>query len=120
MVRPPKVIQKLLYRADGEGYLKDEHSQLFLLSAEGGSPRQLTSGPYDHAAPVWTPDGKALLFSANRRPDGEYDPLNTEIYELTLADRRNQGPDQSKRTRSATGNFRGRQAHRLRRIRRRA
>ena len=39
---PPKVIQKLLYRADGEGYLKDEHMQLFLLSADGGSPRQLT------------------------------------------------------------------------------
>jgi dipeptidyl aminopeptidase/acylaminoacyl peptidase len=96
---PPKVIQKLLYRADGEGYLKDEHTQLFLLPAEGGSPRQLTSGPYDHSAPVWTPDGKALLFSANRRPEGEYDPLNTEIYELTLADRQikaltsRKGPD---------------------------
>ncbi len=83
---PPKVIQKLLYRADGEGYLKDAHTQLFLLSADGGSPRQLTTGPYDHAGPVWTPDGKYLLFSANRRPDGEYEPLNSEIYELALAD----------------------------------
>ena len=41
----PKVIQKLMYRFDGEGYLKDEHTQLFLLSAEGGAPRQLTKGP---------------------------------------------------------------------------
>jgi dipeptidyl aminopeptidase/acylaminoacyl peptidase len=96
---PPKVFRKLLYRADGAGYLKDEHRQLFLLPAEGGTPRRLTPGAYDHAAPVWTPDGKALLFSANRRPDGEYDPLNSEIYELTLADRQikaltnRQGPD---------------------------
>jgi acylaminoacyl-peptidase len=96
---PPKVIQKLLYRADGEGYLKDEHAQLFLLSADGGAPRQLTSGPYNHAGPVWTPDSKALLFSSNRRPDGDYDPLNSEIYELTLADRQikaltdRKGPD---------------------------
>jgi acylaminoacyl-peptidase len=97
---PPKVIRKLLYRSDGAGYLKDEHMQLFVLPAEGGTPRRLTPGPYDHSAPVWTPDGKALLFSANRRPDGEYDPLNSEIYELTLADRQikpltsRQGPDQ--------------------------
>jgi acylaminoacyl-peptidase len=95
----PKVIQKLLYRFDGAGYLKDEHTQLFLMSAEGGAPRQLTKEPYDHGAAVWTPDGKALLFSANRRPDGEYDPLNSEIYELTLADRKikaltsRKGPD---------------------------
>src|SRR3984893_15316875 len=67
---PPKVIRKLLYRSDGAGYLKDEHMQLFLLPADGGTPRRLTRGPYDHGAPVWTPDGKALLFPANRRPDG--------------------------------------------------
>ncbi|QVL33724.1 S9 family peptidase [Telmatocola sphagniphila] len=96
---PPKVIQKLLYRADGEGYLKDEHMQLFSVSAEGGAARQLTSGPYDHVAPVWTPDSKAFLCSANRHPDGDYDPLNSEIYELTLADRKiraltdRKGPD---------------------------
>ena len=82
------MIQTLLYRMDGQGYLKDEHTQLFLLSAEGGAPRQLTSGPYDHSAPVWTQDGKVLLFSAHRRPDGDYDPLDSEIYELTLADQK--------------------------------
>jgi acylaminoacyl-peptidase len=97
--KPPRVIQKLLYRADGAGYLKDEHLQLFVLSADGSSPRQLTSGLNDHGAPVWTTDGKALLFSANLHADGEYDPLNSEIYELTLADRKikaltnRKGPD---------------------------
>jgi acylaminoacyl-peptidase len=97
--KPPKVIQKLLYRADGAGYLKDEHAQLFVLSAEGGSPRQLTAGALDHGAPVWTPDSKALIFSANLHQDGEYDPLNSEVYELTLADRKikaltsRKGPD---------------------------
>ena len=96
---PPKIFRQLVYRADGAGYLKQEHQQLFLLPAEGGTPRRLTTGPYNHAAPVWTPDGKALLFSANRRPDGDYDPLNSEIYELTLADRKikplttREGPD---------------------------
>ena len=36
---PPKVIQKLVYRADGQGYLENGFVQLFLLPAEGGTPR---------------------------------------------------------------------------------
>ena len=40
---PPKVIRKLLYRFDGAGYFKDERIQLFLLPAEGGTARRLTS-----------------------------------------------------------------------------
>jgi acylaminoacyl-peptidase len=85
---PPKVIRRVIYRADGAGYLKDEHTQVFVVAADGGAPRQLTDGPYHHGGPlVWAPDGKALLFSANRHPDGELDPLDTEVYELTIRDR---------------------------------
>ena len=85
--KPPRVIQRLLYRADGEGYLQDGYRQLFVLPAEGGTPRQLTSGAYDHdGPPVWTPDGKALLISANRRDDWEYRPLESEIYEVSVVD----------------------------------
>jgi acylaminoacyl-peptidase len=84
----PKVIRRVIYRADGAGYLKDEHTQVFVVPADGGAPRQLTDGPYHHGAPLaWAPDGKALIFSANRHPEGEFDPLNTEVYELTLDDR---------------------------------
>ncbi len=85
---PPKVIRKVIYRADGAGYLKDEHAHVFVIPADGGAPRQLTEGPFDHTSPpVWAPDGKALIFAANRHADPELDPLNTEIYELTLGDR---------------------------------
>jgi acylaminoacyl-peptidase len=99
---PPKLIRKLNYRHDGRGYLPDAHLQIFVVNAEGGAPRQLTEGPYDHTLSgnaAWTPDGKALLFSANRRPEGEFDPLDTEIYEVSLEDRRiraltdRRGPD---------------------------
>lgn len=97
---PFKMIQKVNYRSDGKGYLKDGCHHLFVLPAEGGTPRQVTKGPYDHReTPAWTPDGKSLIFFANRHPDGEYDPLNTEIYEVSLADSAikaltdRQGPD---------------------------
>ncbi|MCP4709337.1 MAG: S9 family peptidase, partial [Planctomycetes bacterium] len=38
---PAKVIDKLLYRADGKGYLKDGFNHLFVLPADGGTPRQV-------------------------------------------------------------------------------
>jgi len=83
---PAKVITKLRYRADGAGYLRDGHAQIFVLSADGGTPRQLTTGPYDQRGTCsWTPDSKALVFSANRG-DPDYEPLDSEIYELRIAD----------------------------------
>jgi acylaminoacyl-peptidase len=85
---------------DGKGYLKEGYHHVFVLPADGGTPRQLTKGPHEHRGPLaWTPDGKALLVTANRHPQGEHDPLNTEIYEVAVADgtlkalTNRQGPD---------------------------
>jgi dipeptidyl aminopeptidase/acylaminoacyl peptidase len=84
---PPVMIRSLNYRFDGKGYLKEGHHHLFVLPADGGTPRQLTKGPHEHVGtPVWTPDSKALLVAANRHPEGGYDSLNTEIYEVAVAD----------------------------------
>ena len=84
---PPKVITRVRHEADGEGYLEPGYHHLFVVPAEGGSPRQVTSGSYHHRdAPSWTPDGKALVFSANRSPDWEYSFVNSEIYSVSLAD----------------------------------
>jgi acylaminoacyl-peptidase len=85
--KPAKVIQKLVYRADGAGYLKDGYRHLFVVPAEGGSPRQITSGDYNHgASPSWSQDSMSLIFSANRREDWEHDPNNSEVYEVSIAD----------------------------------
>jgi dipeptidyl aminopeptidase/acylaminoacyl peptidase len=82
---PLRYIESLNYRADGEGYVRPGYAHIFVLPAGGGTPRQVTDGSFDHGAPVWAPDGKALLFSANRTPGGEYDPMESEIYDVTLA-----------------------------------
>ena len=85
---PAKVITRLRYRYDGEGYLPEGHHQLFVIPADGGSARQLTSGPFDHrSVPDWAPDSKALVLSANRHVDSDYQPLNNEVFELRLEDR---------------------------------
>ncbi|QEG23553.1 S9 family peptidase [Mariniblastus fucicola] len=85
---PPKMITKLRYRSDGAGFLPDKFSHLFVVSADGGSPRQLTTGDFNHNGTVaWTSDSKEILISANRHEDHEYQPNNSEIYRVRLADR---------------------------------
>lgn len=84
---PPKLIDKMVFRADGEGYLPNSFSQLFIVAADGGAARQLTHGDFDHEGPPsFTADGGAVLISANRRADAEFDPLDSEIYRVDLSD----------------------------------
>jgi dipeptidyl aminopeptidase/acylaminoacyl peptidase len=84
---PVKIIDRLIYRVDGMGYLKTGYSHIFLLSAEGGTPRQLTTGDFNHQGPLsWTPDSKHILFSANRHEDWEYEPVESEIFKLSIED----------------------------------
>ncbi len=97
---PPKYIDKMNYRADGAGYLKSGYQQIFILQANGGTPRQLTTGEFNHTGTIsWTSDNKNILFSANRHEDGEFDPRNTELYKLKISDgsivslTNRQGPD---------------------------
>ncbi|MDP6443018.1 MAG: S9 family peptidase [Pirellulaceae bacterium] len=81
-----KMIEKLRYRADGGGYLRDGFHHLYVIPVDGGTPRQVTAGDFHHqGAPSWTPAGDYLVFSANRRPDADYDPLNSDVYDVELA-----------------------------------
>ncbi|HSR67459.1 MAG TPA: S9 family peptidase [Acidobacteriota bacterium] len=105
---PAMVVDSLIYRFDGRGYLPHGYAHIHVVPAEGGTARQLTSGDYHHggagflaADVVWTPDGKHLLFAANRRDDWEYELLDSEIWEVALADgsmralTNREGPDQN-------------------------
>src|SRR5579884_685923 len=106
---PPRIIDRLIYRFDQVGYVKPGYSQLFVVSADGKTPRQISTGNFNHGGagmgagvhPVWTPDGKSILLGVNRHDNAESDPLNTEVYEFSVADgsakalTSRQGPDAS-------------------------
>ena len=84
---PLTVITDVKYRADGEGYLKPGYSHSFVVSAEGGFPRQLTFGAYNEEGPIsWTPDGRCILLTGNRNPGWQREPVNSEIYQVSVAD----------------------------------
>ena len=80
----PKVIESLLYRSDGSGYRQDGYRHAFIVPADGGAPRQITTGDFHHTDITWTPDSKALIVSANRRRDWEHETLDSNLYRFPL------------------------------------
>jgi len=81
---PLTAIDRMVYRADGEGFLPDAFSQVFVVPADGGSARQLTEGAWDHDDVSWSHDGRELLLSANRRADADLVPGDTEVYAIAV------------------------------------
>lgn len=83
---PPSITDKVTYRIDGAGYLKPGFTQIFVVAATGGAPRQLTSGDRNHSGSLeWTPDGGRILLSGNRDEDWELAGIDSEIYAIDLA-----------------------------------
>ena len=82
---PLKAINRMVYRADGEGYLPDAYAQVFVVPADGGSPRQLTTGDFDHEGIAWTADGREILISANRHDNADVEPNDSEVYAIDVA-----------------------------------
>ena len=98
----PRITTRLKHEADGAGYMEPGYSHIFIVSAEGGTARQISKGDFHFRGPLsWTPDGQHLIFSSNLHPNWEYDYRNSEIYSIavksgtvdTLTDRK--GPDHS-------------------------
>ncbi len=83
---PAVVVDRLNWQRDGSGYQPTGFTQVFTIDARlGGTPRQVTSGDYQHGNPDWSLDGKQLFVSAIRKPDAEYLRGDSEIYAITLA-----------------------------------
>lgn len=84
---PLTIITDVKYRADGEGYLKPGFTHAFVVSAEGGFPRQLTFGAFDERGPLsWTRDARYVLLSGNRTEGWQREAVNSEIYRVSVAD----------------------------------
>ena len=100
LARGATVVDRPSWAADGSGPTQKGYTHVFTVDATvGGTPRQVTSGAYNHSGPSWSPDGKTMFVSGIRKPDAEYLRGDSEVYAVkldtlevtTLTDRR--GPD---------------------------
>jgi dipeptidyl aminopeptidase/acylaminoacyl peptidase len=83
---PLKVVTDVQYRADGVGDLKPGREHVFVVSADGGAPRQITFGDAQDTGPLaWSPDGFSILFTARRDKDWALAGLRSAIYKVNLA-----------------------------------
>ena len=57
---PVRVTRRLDYKHDGRGYLGDARQQVMVVDLATGGRRQVTTAPFDHAWPCWSPDGRWL------------------------------------------------------------
>tara|TARA_B100000809_G_scaffold211814_2_gene215586 strand:+ start:8057 stop:10159 length:2103 start_codon:yes stop_codon:yes gene_type:complete len=83
---PPIVETRVRHEADGSGVIEPGFRHIFVIPADGGSARQVTSGEFQHGAPVWGADGRSILFNANRRPGWEWELDQSDIYQISLND----------------------------------
>lgn len=83
--RPAVVVDRLSWARDGQGFIPKGYTHVFVIDATlGGTPKQITSGKYNHSNPEWSADGKTLYVSAIRKPDAEYLRGDSEIYAVDL------------------------------------
>jgi len=84
-VEAPRVVTRLNYRRDRQGFIDNGFRQIFVVPADGGTARQVTSGAWEHGAPQWTHDGKSIVFSSLRTDNAEYAWRESEIYVVDVA-----------------------------------
>lgn len=81
----PRITDRLKHEADGSGYIEPGYTHIFTIPSEGGTPRQLTNGNFNHSGSLsWSPDNQTIYFSSNRNEDWEYDFRNSEVYSVNL------------------------------------
>ena len=85
LARGPVVIDRPSWAADGSGPTTKGSTHVFVVDAAvGGTPKQVTSGAFNHSAPSWAADGRAIYVSGIRKPGAEYLNGDSEIYVVNL------------------------------------
>jgi dipeptidyl aminopeptidase/acylaminoacyl peptidase len=86
----PRVVDRMHYRQDRRGFMEDGYLHLFVVSADGGTPRQLTSGDWNVGTRfdglaggvgyAWTPDGKSIVVDGLKDPAADRNYRSSAIY----------------------------------------
>jgi len=64
--RRPRRFTRVFHKLDSVGWTGDRRKHVFVVDLDGGEPRQLTTGDFEHGTPTWSPDGRRLVFDGMR------------------------------------------------------
>jgi len=82
-----RVARRLDYKHDGQGFVDGRNHHLFVVPAEGGEAKQLTSGVWDVTGFDWSPDGARLAVTGNAEPNSDLQ-RELDLYVVDLAGER--------------------------------
>ena len=113
----PRIVERLNYRRDRTGFTDNGYRHIFVVPAIGGTPRQITSGNFDHTGSEWTPDGRSILFSGLRSENAELPVARVGDLRGRRGGRRDPSAHDAQGTRRQPVGLARRQARRLHRLR---
>lgn len=81
-----------MFRFNDAGEVPRGFWHAFVVRADGGAPRQITSGDYQHGTQFmgggsvsWTPDGSELILAARRGENPEFNSRETDLWGFAVA-----------------------------------
>ncbi|HEY5033955.1 MAG TPA: prolyl oligopeptidase family serine peptidase [Candidatus Dormibacteraeota bacterium] len=82
-----RIARRLDYKHDGQGFVDGRNHHLFVVPAEGGEAKQLTSGVWDVTGFDWSPDSARLAVTGNADPNSDLQ-RELDLYVVDLAGER--------------------------------
>ncbi len=93
--KPPAIVDRLHYRQDRVGYTEPGFTHLFVVPADGGTPRPLTSGDWNVGARFdgmvgaagidWTADSRTIVVDGLDAPDSDLRYRDSDLFSIDVA-----------------------------------
>jgi dipeptidyl aminopeptidase/acylaminoacyl peptidase len=91
----PRLVERLHYRQDRTGFSEPGFTHLFVVPADGGTPRQLTSGDWNLGSRFdqlaggvgwsWSPDGRTIVVEGLNAPDADLRYRDSDLFAVDVA-----------------------------------